>query len=227
MIKRNTLTISLYFLAGIGFILCDQLNLPILKVILKASIIPALALFFLTSLSKRPILSDWLIVSALFFCWAGDVLLEFTGVDEMYFMSGLAAFLIAHIFYTLTFFRTPGEFTFFRFKKFQLLIIILYGALTLYTVMPALGTMLLPVTLYSIVITGMVISALSRYGKVDDTGYLLVFTGAFLFLISDSLIAFNRFGHPFKHAGIAIMVTYILAQFLIVEGMIREHNARN
>jgi uncharacterized membrane protein YhhN len=50
-----------------------------------------------------------------------------------------------------------------------------------------------------------------------------VFLGALLFMISDSLIALDRFGSdllPLPWAGFWIMLTYIAAQYLIVVGML-------
>ena len=45
--------------------------------------------------------------------------------------------------------------------------------------------------------------------------------GALLFVISDSVLAINKFYHPFEIAGIIIMLTYGLAQFFIAEGAIQ------
>jgi uncharacterized membrane protein YhhN len=48
----------------------------------------------------------------------------------------------------------------------------------------------------------------------------LVFTGAILFMVSDSLIAITKFLSGFDLAGLAIMSTYMGAQFLIIEGLL-------
>ena len=45
--------------------------------------------------------------------------------------------------------------------------------------------------------------------------------GAMLFIISDSLLAINKFYYPFQMAGIFVMVTYGLAQYFITYGAIR------
>ena len=42
--------------------------------------------------------------------------------------------------------------------------------------------------------------------------------GALLFVISDSVLAINKFYQPFEVAGVIIMLTYGLAQLFIVEG---------
>jgi len=40
-------------------------------------------------------------------------------------------------------------------------------------------------------------------------------------MISDSLLAINKFMQPLPLAGLAVMLTYLLAQYLIVEGVVR------
>jgi uncharacterized membrane protein YhhN len=54
-----------------------------------------------------------------------------------------------------------------------------------------------------------------------------LFFGALLFLLSDSLIAENKFNSPVPNARIIIMVTYIGGQFLIVKGVRDTLNARH
>ena len=49
----------------------------------------------------------------------------------------------------------------------------------------------------------------------------LVIIGAFLFIISDSLLAINKFYQPFGYAGIVIMLTYGIAQLFITLGAVR------
>jgi uncharacterized membrane protein YhhN len=47
-----------------------------------------------------------------------------------------------------------------------------------------------------------------------------MFTGALLFVISDSVLAVNKFYQPFALAPVLIMITYGLAQLLITQGAI-------
>ena len=49
--------------------------------------------------------------------------------------------------------------------------------------------------------------------------------GAILFVVSDSLLAFNKFFSPFNNAGVIIMLTYGLAQLFITEGAVRYINS--
>ena len=225
MQKPSLISGFAYFLAGILFILSPLFNSEIFAFILKCAIIPSLLIFFLINRGKEIHKEDKYIISALIFSWSGDVLLQIKNGGDLMFLLGLVAFLITHIFYSIVFFGVPGVFIFLKTKKMILLMIILFGSLTLYTILPGLGSMQIPVTLYGIIITGMVIAALSRFGKVNDSSYLLVFLGAFLFLISDSIIAFSKFKQAFPFSGIMIMGTYITAQFLIVYGLMKQNKS--
>ena len=53
---------------------------------------------------------------------------------------------------------------------------------------------------------------------------LWLFLGAIIFIISDSMIALGKFYHPKEIYGIAIMITYVVAQYLICKAMIIKNN---
>ena len=52
----------------------------------------------------------------------------------------------------------------------------------------------------------------------NQCGRTLMIAGAVLFIISDSILAINKFYQSFEYAGIAIMLTYGIAQLLITFG---------
>ena len=215
-----------YFFLGFLFILSGFFNFWFLQMLLKALIMPVLILYFLIGRGKTQYKEDSLIITALIFSWAGDILLQIKNGGDLFFLLGLAAFLLTHILYTIVFFATAGDLIFLRSKALLLIVIIIYGSLTLYTIMPGLGSLQVPVTIYAIIITGMVVAALSRFGKVNEVSYLLVFLGALLFLISDSLIAFNKFKQTFPLAGVMIMCSYLAGQFMIISGTIRQYEKK-
>jgi uncharacterized membrane protein YhhN len=223
MLKPSVISVFAYFFFGLLFIISPLFGSDSLAYILKCLIIPSLLVFYLTSKSKPTHAEDKYIIIALLFSWLGDAFLQCKNGGDLFFLLGLISFLFTHIFYTIVFFGTSGESIFLKSKRLLILIIILYGSLTIYTLLPGLGTMQIPVTIYGIVITGMVIAALSRFGKVNDTSYLMVFLGALLFLISDSLIAFNKFKQAFPYSEILIMGTYLAGQFMIILGIIKQY----
>jgi len=72
------------------------------------------------------------------------------------------------------------------------------------------------------VILSMLTSAINRLEKVNTSSYYFVLIGAVLFVISDSAIAINKFSLHFESSGIVVMTTYIIAQYLIVSGFIKQ-----
>ena len=62
------------------------------------------------------------------------------------------------------------------------------------------------------------ISAVTRF---EVTGRALVIIGALLFVVSDSILAINKFYEPVQFGRILTMLTYTMAQLLIVLGMLR------
>ena len=78
--------------------------------------------------------------------------------------------------------------------------------------------MKLPVRIYGVFICFMLMLAMHMPYIKDKKAGLLMITGALLFVISDSVLAINKFYNEFNGAGIVIMLTYGIAQLLIVEG---------
>ena len=90
-----------------------------------------------------------------------------------------------------------------------------------YFLKDGLGVMLLPVVIYMLVILSMSTSAYLRKDKANILSYGLVFLGAIFFMISDSILALNKFYETIQLANILIMTTYALAQYLIVLGILK------
>src|SRR5204862_2544366 len=73
----------------------------ILRYISKPLLMPLLLVFFILQTKFfASSLKKW-VVLALLFSWGGDVLLMFESMNGNFFILGLVAFLIAHIFYIL------------------------------------------------------------------------------------------------------------------------------
>ncbi|WP_353777696.1 lysoplasmalogenase family protein [Winogradskyella sp. 3972H.M.0a.05] len=159
-----------------------------------------------------------LTISALVLSVIGDILLMFVDNSPHFFTAGLAAFLLAHVVYIITFLKH-------RNTKRSIIafaaILLVYAALLFYLIKDNLGAMLIPVILYMLVILSMAVSAYKRKGNVSTLSYNLVFIGALCFMLSDSLLALNKFYNPLPLSNISIMLTYASAQYLIVFGIIK------
>lgn len=162
-------------------------------------------------------------LTGLFFGWIGDVLLMFTDRGEIFFIFGLVAFLIGHLFYIFSFRQLTWdrESNLLPTQKVRYIFpILLVGTGLMVILYPNLGDMKMPVMVYDIVIMLMASYALLRVGRTSQSSFGFVLTGALLFMVSDSLLAINKFYSPFYMASIGIMGTYIAAQFMLVRGVL-------
>lgn len=123
------------------------------------------------------------------------------------FTVGLALFLLAHVAYTVVF-TILG-----RFSTWDLLSIPLLAAAgaAFYTLIrPNLGRLRGPVIAYIVVISVMVSRAISTLASpIFWTGQaLMVAVGAFLFYVSDVILAANRFWRPWTYDRISLAFYY-------------------
>lgn len=161
------------------------------------------------------------VLGALAFSTLGDVLLMFAG--GVFFLLGLFFFLLAHLFYIGAFASISNlKRGYLSQNRGWLAPFLAFPVLLLYWLWEGIPFgMKLPVSLYAGVITLMALSVLNLRGKLSDSCFRSMMLGAMLFLLSDSLIAVKMFGTAFEGVGIAIMATYMAAQFLLVWGALR------
>lgn len=158
------------------------------------------------------------VTTALACSLAGDVLLMFDKYFAFFFIAGLVCFLVAHLFYIVCFNRlrlaVPQSF-----RLWLIPAVITYYCTLVIILFPFLGSLQLPVIVYGAVITSMLYVALHLLFS-PAVHLKLVALGALLFVVSDSLLAFNKFYQSFPYAGILIMLSYGLAQYCIVTGVV-------
>ena len=221
--KFRTLS-ALYFTMGIVFIALETIGQVWPGLISKALIIPILFLIYFRYVRNTVNHFHTMILAALVFSWCGDVLLQLTRFNEFFFLAGLGSFLLAQVMYLIAFFSTPGKNILTGSGSWTLLVVTAYGAVLIYYLWDGLGDMRIPVLIYAMVILTMLSAAINRKGKVNRLSFLLVLCGAIFFVMSDSMIAINKFRYPFDLANIAIMLTYITAQYLIITGCLKQYN---
>ncbi|NQW37118.1 MAG: lysoplasmalogenase [Flavobacteriales bacterium] len=170
-------------------------------------ILSLMLLYFLASPSKN----KWYIL-ALIFSFGGDVFLLFNG--QTYFMFGLGSFLLAHIFYiTLVSQQLHKPKT----NDILLSFMIFFGLLIglLFVLKGHLGAMKIPVVIYGLVITNFGGLSFINHLQHKSKASLLMLIGALIFISSDSMLAINKFYNPMEVLNIAVMSSYILAQYVI------------
>lgn len=179
-------------------------------------------IFYFSVNTKNLIPVKFLIVSALFSSWLGDVFLLLDRVYGSYFIYGLTAFLAAHIFYIFYFWRirkinqTGNLPNVLVFAAIAAYILIFFVFLT-----PNAKNLLVPLGIYGLVISVMLAASLSAFDFRQNYFGKLCVAGTLLFVLSDSILAINRFVSPFRYAMVLIMLTYAAAQLLITEGSLR------
>ncbi|NOR75300.1 MAG: hypothetical protein GQ525_09085 [Draconibacterium sp.] len=168
-----------------------------------------------------------LAVFAFLFSWFGDILLMFGKIDFIYFMVGLVSFLIAQIFYISLFLRTinlSGKMPFLKKKPFWLIAYIAFGLIVYTLLYSNLNSALrVAVFVYMVALLGMSAMALNRFGNGHPISFRYIFIGSLLFVLSDTMIAINKFMEPIPYEGIFIMTTYISAQYLIMRGLLKQY----
>ncbi|WAC03218.1 lysoplasmalogenase [Lacinutrix neustonica] len=218
LLKRHTFYILFALLIGIETIIANLEGLQNVHYISKPLIVGALLFYFISKSKHLSFNIRKLTVLALGFSLIGDILLLFVFKSKAFFITGLLAFLIAHVMYSLLFFKQRN-----KSKKPQICIVLLvvYALILFWFLKSGLNDLLIPVILYMLVLLTMATLAFLRQGRANTVSYNLVLIGALIFIISDSLLAINKFYTPVPLSSFSIMFTYALAQLLITTGILK------
>jgi uncharacterized membrane protein YhhN len=214
----------LYWLTVLVHLIAIALSLSVLQAITKAMLMPLLALVLVKS-TKLSVNNNRFLLMGLLFSWAGDVLLLFNYKSEWFFIAGLASFLCAHVLYILYFINIKGRASSLL-KQNPLLAVLplAYGLGLIWLLYPRLGALKLPVLIYACTIITMLLCSLYAFAQLPKSTARLFVMGAAFFVLSDSLLAINKFYAPFPMAGPSIMFTYCVAQFCIAKGGVQRSN---
>ena len=186
----------------------------------KPFLMPSLALWWWHQSEGNKV--RYMVLGALLFSTVGDILLMRAGQYAHYFLLGLGAFLVAHLCYIYTFrVLASGQKGFIAQKPYLLLPFLVYLAVLLGWLWGNIPiAMKGAVAVYGLTISAMAAMALHLNGVLPPDRARWLFLGAVLFVLSDSLIAINKFGYTFPESRVAIMSTYIYGQYAIVRALI-------
>jgi len=217
---KNKLYLSVYIGFSIFYLVITAFNQEEIARILKPFLLPILV-FAVTSSTHFG--TKKTLITALTFSWIGDVILLFADKGEIYFILGLVAFLVSHVFYIVLFSKQTISKTISNKLSFGagigLILLYFFGMIT--TLGPKLGSLTIPVVIYAVVISTMLFYALKGSFQWNTIPYQSVLIGAIFFISSDSILAFNKFDQPIPYASFLIMITYLAAQFCIVWGILK------
>ncbi|MEZ5614724.1 MAG: lysoplasmalogenase [Rhodocyclaceae bacterium] len=152
---------------------------------------------------------QWAVAAGLLFSTAGDVFLM---LPRDRFVFGLASFLVAHVCYVLAFsLEAP-----FAGNLLSWLPFFVAGGVVVVLVWPGLKPALRgPVVAYVGVIAAMAGQAAGRWQELGGNLALAAAVGAALFVVSDAVLAIDRFRWKFRAARAVTLATYWAAQLLI------------
>ena len=222
---------ALWCIPCIFFIIACVLNLigcvqeTALAATVKPALLPLLCATTLAYLLGREV-KDYrgvgLLIAAQLFGCTGDVLLIPEGFP--FFASGIAAFLIGHIFYmTLFGGRSWKGLTPWQWAVASVVMLVI--VLILVRSIGIHGVLFWPMLIYGFALMLLIFSALAgviRMPRENRGTWWILLAGALLFTFSDSCIAMGTFGvMTFALRHFVVMLTYLAAQALLAVGGVR------
>ncbi len=183
----------------------------------KPLLMPALALYYGAS-AARP---DSVLLAALACGWLGDVFLMIPdpGKTRRWFRPGLVAFLAGHLLYVAVFAaflpqagRVPA------WGWGALAVYAAVGAVGYRLIVPHAGKLRRAIVAYIAIIVLMGASTVLPLGSVATGAALTAMAGALVFMVSDTINAYNRFVREIPGERVWTMGTYLAGQFLLVQG---------
>lgn len=177
---------------------------------LSTLLVIAVALLSLLTPTAQPVFTWW-IAFGLVLSLGGDVALMFE--SDRAFLIGLVLFLLAHVVYSIAFTVPNG----FHTADIITGAVLLGVGVAIYLYLrPGLGSMKGPVILYTLIICFMVNRAISTFfgDAFTTTQAWLMSIGAVFFMLSDIVLAIDRFRRPIEAHHLSLFA-YYLGQLLI------------
>ena len=209
----------LFWVIGILHVFGQYTNQELLTTYTKPLLVPLLAIFYYNKQAER------LFLIALGCSWLGDLFLMSEG--RLFFLSGIFSFWGAQLCY-LYLINKEVQLPFKKrlFSKEALLPLILFGSYfvgTMSLLGVKLGMLTFPVSGYAFTLAIIGATSMLLWIKKKSSSTRALFFGVLLFIISDSMIAFNTFYFQEDIFGFWVMATYIPAQFLICNYFRKTH----
>ena len=199
--------------------------------ICKPLLMTVLFILFFLNAQKNLFIERICLLIALGLSCIGDIL--FIENRKDFFLYGVAVYLIVHLCYIISFIiriKQEGKLLKQRLTYSSMIItsipFFIYFIYFLSILYPKLDEnfeetkdLLIPIVIYGFVIVGMGYISYLRGRKIP--GFWSVFLGALFFILSDSLLALNKFVSRIPVPGLPIMFTYGIGQYLITIGTLQ------
>jgi uncharacterized membrane protein YhhN len=210
--KLSKVLVVVFLIVSILDVVAVAMHYPVMQAVFKPMIMLSLMAAYYFSVSKI----NFLYVLAMAFSFLGDVLL----MDKNnLFLPGIAAFLCTQLIYIYIIQKRLKKGSL---KDLLLAIVpfLLFFSVLLSILLKNLGEFTIPVMVYGMAISIFGMAALLLYLQYRNFSTRLLLLGSILFIVSDSMIALQKFHSPGHFYPVAIMATYVIAQFLIFRYMI-------
>ncbi len=197
--------ISIIIITGCTHIYAKYKNLKLQEYIFKP--LTTSLIIFLAFFSNSGDYKNFIILGLIFSLF-GDI---FIMLSENKFVFGLISFLIAHIIYIYAFSIKNN----FILPMYLSIPFVIYGLVMYLYLYKNLKELKIPVFVYISIILVMGISAFNLWYIKDNNLSLLAFIGSLLFIISDSVLAIDKFKKKMYFAQLILLTTYYTSQILI------------
>jgi uncharacterized membrane protein YhhN len=213
----KNIPIILYIVIGLLNVLGHYLNEPDLVRFTKPMLMPALLFYIYYTASGHVTLRVLLLCIAVVFSFLGDLALMKD--TETFFLLGLTGFLLAQLTYTYLYYKSTFAKPAFRLMPLlPILTFTVFFLIILYPNVP--GDMRIPIFVYALCITAMACMSRLRSGLTSENSYQWVMMGSLLFVVSDALIAYDKYYRSLSYDQELITATYIGAQRFIAMGIL-------
>lgn len=212
-----TIPLVLFIVLAAAHVISEGFTFMPGRYFIKPLLMPALALYYLFA-AETP---NAFMLAAVGFGWLGDIFLMIPDPQKTrrYFRPGLVAFLLGHVFYIVVFASyVPGME---NFPPAAWLFLIPYaatGAFGYRLIGPHAGAMKKAILAYTVIFVVMGAVTVLPMGTATLAGVLTAMAGAFVFMVSDIINAYNKFAREIPNERVYTMSTYLAGQLLLVHG---------
>ena len=224
--SKTKILFSFYALLSAAVIWSQLIHADAIQNILKPLLMPSLMLIYALLMDRKFKKKDYMLLAALFFSMWGDAfLMPYFDI----FMAGLGSFLTAHIFYLILFIpdiKNPIKLNTQK-KTIAIIGFVFYVFLVVLILSKLISTeqslvLMLAIFIYASVLFSVFIVALLRH-QLSPKSYQYILIGSALFLLSDGLLAINKFVEPMWLSRLWVMSTYTSAQAFLMYGWLKRY----
>ena len=212
--------IILYLLILITHCVFIYFNLGIFRFYSKLLLVPLLiCLYYINQTKSKNTIQFILPLVALLGSFLGDLLLAFEGAQ--FFLLGMLGFMITHICNSIYFNSLSAlKIRKAKYAVITLILLMITCSFVVYLIKDNTGAFFVPIIVYMLLIAIMAILAANMADSpaYNYSGVHYFIPGAILFVLSDGLLAINKFNLQDPSMDVFVMITYGLAQLYLVMG---------